>query len=252
MNGGKAMYRTTEFARATGVSVRTLHHYDKIGLLCPARSTNGYRLYRDSDLLLLEQIVVLKYLGLELRQIAELVTKRKGNLAAVLEAQRRALEEKRRQLDRAIYVLFDSERLLQNPEIQTAAVLENIIRVIDMQNNMDWVNRYYSEEGKAKLEERKHLWSPELQARVEREWAELFRDVEAALGEDPAGEKAQALAARWRSLVEQFTGGDPEITKGLRNLYADRPSWPSGMQERVPYDQRLWGFIGRAMNAAKK
>ena len=111
---------------------------------------------------------------------------------------------------------------------------------------------YYSAEAQAKLEERKHLWSPELQARVEREWAELFRDVEAALDEDPASEKAQALAARWKSLIEQFTGGDPEIVKGLRNLYADRPNWPGAMQERIPNVGRLSEFIGKALRAGGK
>ena len=66
--------------------------------------------------------------------------------------------------------------------------------------------KYYSEEGKAKVQARRPLWSPELQERVSKEWAGLFHDVEAALDQDPAGETAQALVERWNKLLEGFTG----------------------------------------------
>jgi MerR family transcriptional regulator, thiopeptide resistance regulator len=82
--------------------------------------------------------------------------------------------------------------------------------------------KYYSDEGNAKVEARRPLWSPELQERVSKEWSGLFRDVEAVLDQDPAAETAQALAERWIKLVEAFTGGDPEIAQGVKNLYADR------------------------------
>ncbi len=122
-----------------------------------------------------------------------------------------------------------------------------------MQDNMDWSKKYYSEEAQARIEERKPLWSPELQERVSREWSELFRDVEAALGENPVGEKAQALAARWKKLVEGFTGGDPQITAGLSRMYQDRPNWPASMQRRMqPFsNKKVWDFIQKAFAAGK-
>ena len=76
-----AVYRIREFAALAGVTVRALHHYDRLGLLKPGgRSASGYRLYRDSDLARLEQIVVLKFLGLPLQQIGRLL-QRKSPLA---------------------------------------------------------------------------------------------------------------------------------------------------------------------------
>jgi DNA-binding transcriptional MerR regulator len=64
-----AVYRIREFAALAGVTVRALHHYDRLGLLKPSgRSDRGYRLYRDCDLARLEHIVVLKFLGLPLKQ----------------------------------------------------------------------------------------------------------------------------------------------------------------------------------------
>jgi len=68
----KHCYQVHEFAQLSGVTVRALHHYDREGLLKPAaRSAAGYRLYTDRDLVRLEQIVVLKFLGLSLREIRQ-------------------------------------------------------------------------------------------------------------------------------------------------------------------------------------
>jgi transketolase len=117
-----------------------------------------------------------------------------------------------------------------------------------MQSDADWASKYYSEEGKAKVEERKALWSPELQARVTQDWNDLFRDVEAALGEDSASPKAQALAERWRRLVSEFTGGDPEIQNGLNKMYADQNNWPEP-QRGHQIKPEIQEFITRAMKA---
>jgi len=95
-----------------------------------------------------------------------------------------------------------------------------------MQNSMDWSKKYYSSEAQEKVEKRKKLRSPELQERVSRKWAKVITDVESALGEDPVGPKAQALAARWRKLLEGFTRGDPEIQKGLNKMWSDQANWP--------------------------
>src|SRR5450756_136682 len=95
-------YHTREFAKIVGVTVRALHHYDRIGLLKPRRTPAGYRVYSTRDIELLEQIVVLKFIGIPLRKIA--VLKRAGpeRLAQSLLAQRGTLERKRQLLDQAI------------------------------------------------------------------------------------------------------------------------------------------------------
>ena len=104
------LYQVQEFADVAGVTVRTLHHYDRLALLQPQRTQSGYRLYRLSDLERLEQIAALKLLGLPLREIKELLDRDTRRLPEVLCAQRRALEEKRRQLDRVIHAITDLER----------------------------------------------------------------------------------------------------------------------------------------------
>ena len=63
------MYQARQFANLAGVTVRTLHHYDRMGLLRPRRSQSGYRQYGDRDLERLEQIVALKFIGVSLGDI---------------------------------------------------------------------------------------------------------------------------------------------------------------------------------------
>ena len=245
------VYRIREFATLAGVTVRALHHYDRLGLLKPSgRSRSGYRLYRDRDLVRLEQIVVLKFLGLPLKQIAMLL-KRESSLADALRRQQVVLAGKRRQLDLAIPAIRRAERSVESGGDPDWELFKTIVREIEMQNSTDWSKRYYSEDAKAKIEERKALWNPELQAQVTEQWTALIADVTAALAEDPAGPNAQALAARWRTLVEGFTGGDPEVQQGLNKMWADKDNWPAENRDRFHIDPRVQEFIVKAMNSEK-
>lgn len=245
------VYQAHEFAALAGVTVRTLHHYDRVGVLKPSgRTEAGYRLYAARDLVRLEQIIFLKFVGLSLKQIGGLLNGKAANLPAALRSQRRALEEKRRRLDAASQAVAEAERTIVPGREPDWQIFKNIIEVIEMQNNTEWMMRYYSDEARAKVEERKKLWSPELQEKVSKQWADLIRDVEAALGEDPASPRVQALAERWRKLVEGFTGGDPQIQAGLNALYADRTNWPAGFPK--PYSEAVQAFMMKALKVRPK
>ncbi len=72
-----ALFRARDFAERAGVTVRTLHHYDRLGLLKPSRYTqSGHRLYGEGELARLQQIVTLKFIGLPLKQIKELLSEK--------------------------------------------------------------------------------------------------------------------------------------------------------------------------------
>jgi DNA-binding transcriptional MerR regulator len=247
-------YKAREFAALAGVTVRALHHYDRLGLLRPKRTLNGYRTYGEQDLVRLEQIVALKFIGLPLRRIKELLDREGLGLAGALEFQRRVLEAKRGLLDQAIAAIRKAEAAVAAGQRPATTILQKIIEVMEMQNDAEWTTKYYSEAAKAKMAERGKTWSPESQERVSREWKELIQDVEAALGEDPADETGQALAARWMGLIAEFTGGDAEVASGLKKLYADNANWPGeAKQQMQPFQIKgeVWGFIKQAMTVRK-
>src|SRR5215210_6704698 len=107
-NGG--LYQASEFAELTGVTVRTLHHYDRLGLLKPTgRTAAGYRLYGERDFARLQQVLTLKFIGLPLKEIKELLDRKTLDLAGVLSLQREILEAKRRQVELALRAVERAE-----------------------------------------------------------------------------------------------------------------------------------------------
>ena len=99
------MYHIKEAAQLSGVSVKTLHHYDKIGLLVPQKSENGYRTYSQADLERLQVILYYKYLGFSLEKIAELLSQDEQALLPHLVRQLECLKQERDRLDTLISTL---------------------------------------------------------------------------------------------------------------------------------------------------
>lgn len=98
-NRETTLYQAQDFARRAGVTVRTLHHYDRMGLLKPSSYTaTGYRLYGERDMARLQQIVTLKFIGFSLKQIKELLGQREFDLKATLRLQREVIEAERRHI----------------------------------------------------------------------------------------------------------------------------------------------------------
>ena len=251
-------YRVQQFSELAGVTVRALHHYDRLALLKPQRTNSGYRLYCSSDLDRLERIVALKFIGLPLKQIKTVLDRDTRALPAVLRSQRRALEEKRRRLDIAIEAIRGAEHSAQVNGAPDASVIRRIIEVIEMQENTEYFRQFYSDEAWAELERRRADMTPEMRQRAEdgtRRWMELFRDVEAAMAAnaEPASDEAQQLGRRWQSLVNEFTGGNAGINEGLRKVWAKRGDWPSAMQKQAgPFmDQRVWDYMSRVFASSQ-
>jgi len=106
-------YQAHEFAKRAGVTVRALHHYDRLGLLKPnGRTEAGYRLYTDRDLIRLEQIVALKFIGFPLSQIRDLLNRKDLDLSEMLRQQRQIIAEKRDHLDRAVGAIERAEQVV--------------------------------------------------------------------------------------------------------------------------------------------
>jgi len=248
-NDTENLWQTKQFAGLSKVTVRALHHYDRIGLLKPKHyDRNGFRLYSEADFARLQQITTLKFIGFSLNQIKEILGCREFDLAETLQLQRKIIEAQRNRLDLVLEAINRAEKVFEQDGATDWESFNQIIEVINMEQNMDWTKKYYSESAQAKIEERKSLWSPELQERVTRDWNELTRDIEAAIadGVAPSDEQAQALAARWNALIDEFTGGDKEIREGLNKMYSDEKNWPQTSWKK-PYSDDVQNFIAVAM-----
>src|SRR5215831_4796848 len=143
------IYQASEFADRAGVTVRTLHHYDRLRLLKPSgRTAKGYRLYGERDFARLQQIVTLKFIGFPLKQIKSILDRNSFDLAAELRRQREVIAEQRSRLELAIKAIEKVERVLASTSEPDWELFAEIIEVINMQADMSWTDKYYSEEAK--------------------------------------------------------------------------------------------------------
>jgi DNA-binding transcriptional MerR regulator len=236
-------YQIQKFADLTGVTVKALHHYDRLGLLKPQRSLSGYRLYVEHDLERLEQIVALKFLGFPLRQIKVVLDRATLELPDALLLQRKALEEKQKFLARAMRAIVAAEKALDSGKNSNPAILKRLIEVINMQSDVDAMKKYYSEEAWSKV-------GPRYEGEFSQEWIDFNRDVEAVLDRDPASEKVQALAERWMAL----SSSDPEVWEGAAKAWADRKNWPAALQQCNAefHWEKIIPFLQQAVTAYRK
>jgi DNA-binding transcriptional MerR regulator len=238
-------YRVQQFAERAGVTVRTLHHYDRLGLLKPRRTCAGYRVYVDTDLAVLEQVVALKFLGFPLRDIRAVLRKNPHEMADILRAQQLMLVEQRQRIDRAIRVIREAERRLRASEPRDMTVIATIIEVLTMQNQNTDAEQYTVLLDR-KIEALKGM-SAEQRTRLQEEWGALGHDIEAALGQDPAGPVAQALADRWVAMLAVFNRGQP-VPRDLVRAEAARFDPATFPSASGPFtNPAVWAFIEKAL-----
>jgi DNA-binding transcriptional MerR regulator len=229
-------HRIGEFAELAGVTVRALHHYDRIGLLKPQRSNSGTRLYSLKDLECLEQIAALKFLGIPLREIKLLLKHGPLTLSDSLHVQRQALTEKKHLIDRAIVAIEAAQKAIQSGQTTDASILRKIIEVIDMQPQENSMRKYYTEQAWTERAQLRDQWE-HAPAETREKWRQtsqqLFAEIEAALDLDPASDAAQALTKRWLLLAETAHGGNEGIRAGGIEAWKDRLNWPQDEQDRL-------------------
>jgi DNA-binding transcriptional MerR regulator len=226
-------YRIGEFAKLAGVTVRALHHYDRIGLLKPQRGSSGFRLYRLEDLERLEQIAALKFLGIPLQEIKLLLKHGPLTLVDSLRVQREALAEKRRLIDRAAVAIEAAEKVIQSGQTTDASILRRIIEAIDMQPQENFMRKYYTDQAWLDKERIVQETPPEVRQKNIKAWQQLFAEIEAGIDLDPASASAQALTKQWLRLAETAHGGNEAVRAGNIEAWKDRPNWPREQQDKL-------------------
>lgn len=243
-----APMKVGQLAKQTGVSIRTLHHYDEIGLLKPSHRTEaGHRLYTPGDIARLQQIKSLQHLGLSLAEVREWLDRSDYSPLRVIEIHLDRLDEKmdlQRQLRRCLETL--AARYRQEEALTVEEVTETIREVMMMEG-------YYTPEQRAQLEKRGQMLGEERIREAEAEWRELFVALEAEMkkGAEPDAESVKPLGRKACSLIDEFTGSDPGIRQSLGNMY--RQEGPSKVlgAHGFKFDPAVFEFLQKAMLAVR-
>lgn len=236
MDDTQHYFSVGEFAKQAGVSVRTLQHYDKIGLLKPAtRSEGGRRLYTPLDVARLQQILTLKMLGLPLSEIKQLLVTDADELQRVLTRQKQALKEKVRQLEQIIGTI---ERAEQASGALNLTHFVDIIQEINMSHQTDWLHQFLSDDQQAQLIQQTQEQTLAEQKQTGEAWQTLFQDIQAYLEGDADPARQQTLIARWQTLMETYTTGDTNLQTNLENAYTQLETLAD--RDDFPEDLRTW------------
>lgn len=238
-----------ELARRTGLTVRTLHHYDEIGLLRPSTRTRaGHRLYGREEVERLQQIASLKYVGLSLDQIRRCLTRPEYSLERALNLQIERVEEQIGRQERLRDLLRHLRDRLRATE---GASVEDLTRTIEVTIMHE---KYYSPEQRKQLEQRREDVGQERIEEAQREWQELFAAYTEAMkrGLDPASDEVRSLARRSAALIEEFTGGDPGIAASLQSMYRGEGAETVLASRGMRMEPSLWEYMGRAAAALRE
>ena len=242
----RRLYSISTFAQKACVSLRTLRYYDAVGLLSPSQHTEaGYRLYSEEDLLTLQHILALKYLGFSLGEIRQCLKREPQQLETTLARQKAMLRDKRLQLDAILKAIAHVETLLQTGDCTREAIVR-VIETIQMEQTKDWAKKYFSDAQLQKMEElsqssyspearaeiNRRTWTEADQERVNVQWAYLASESQklAEAGVGPGAEEAQALAHLKHELLFGFTQGDPDVEAGLKKFWDSHNALPKAEQ----------------------
>jgi len=207
-----------ELARRTGLTVRTLHHYDEIGLLKPSLHTEaGYRLYTAADVARLQQVLSLRQLGFSLEEVRDCL-ERPG--FTPLEVVRLHVARLWKQIELQRKLCERLEALAEHFHSAGEVSADEFLQTIEV---MTMIEKYYTPEQLAQIDDRKAALGEERIKVANAEWPPLFAAVRAEMdaGTDPTDPKVQALAQKWYGLLDEFTGGDSGLFNSTRNMYAN-------------------------------
>jgi len=204
-----------ELARRAGLTVRTLHHYDSIGLLTPSvRTDAGYRLYDGGDIARLHQIQALRRFGLQLADIGTYLASPDASLSTILDQQIAALT---RQIDQAAVLREQLARLKRDMSAGTEPDLAAWLTTLEL---MTMYDTYFTKD------ELKRLPFLTGDAACIAEWEALVARLRTLMeqGVAPTEPEPQALSQQWMRMLERDTGGNPDFMVRLLAMQAHEPA----------------------------
>ena len=231
--------RVGDLARAAGTTVRTLHHYEEVGLLEPTRDpASGHRLYSKRDIQRLQKVQLLRGLGLSLTDIAAMLDGSGIPFGRIIRLHRARLEDRKAEIGSLLLRLDAVEARLGKGGRVATDELFSLMEAITM------FEKHYTPEQLDELRKRREALGDDRIRQGQQDWTDLIAQVRSAVeeGTPPDSDQGRELAARWQSLIEQFTGGNSGIRDSLQKAYAAEP----GSWDQFGIDKPMREWIGRA------
>ena len=243
-------YTVKGLAKISGVSVRTLHWYDAIGLLKPfSKGTNNYRYYEEQQLLRLQQILFFKELGFALNDIQKLLSQNDFDNIKALNAHRKILED---EIVRKNDLIITIDKTIQHLRGKKAMKDEELYYGFDLNRQKEYeqylVNEYgtKAEDLLKQSHRRTAKWDKDEWDDVKNTGDQIHKELTNAINSNlaPESEEVQDIIQRHYEVQNRFYDLTQEVYIGLADLYAQHPDFKKFFDV---YHPKMIEYIGKAM-----
>jgi MerR family transcriptional regulator, thiopeptide resistance regulator len=241
------MFTVKQLSKLAGVTPRTLHHYDAIGLLKPSRiGANGYRYYEQESLLRLQQILFYRELDIPLDEIRKIMGRPDFDVLEALQGHKQALNQDVNRLSRLI-----------------ATVDTTILHLkgLSTMSDQEYFRGFTPEEEEKYTEEAAQMYDPATVKASAKKWKSytpaekkniggegnaVYSELLAAMSKGAGSVEAQSAVEHWHRHIQYFWTPDDDQLLGLADLYNDDPRFRGNFDKISP---GLAGFIREAVKA---
>jgi DNA-binding transcriptional MerR regulator len=231
----RSMLTVKQLSKLAGVTPRTLHHYDEIGLLKPSRvGENGYRYYGEESVLRLQQILFYRELGIPLEDIKKIIGRRDFDVMGALRSHKDALQKQVARLNRLINTVDNTiDHLKGNYTMSDNAYFEGFSEE-EQEKYAAEAEQLYDVET---VRESNRKWKAYSAAKKESIMAEgkaVYTDMIAAMPKGAANKDVQAIVERWRKHLDYFWTPKLDQLLALANGYNDDPRFKANFDKMHP------------------
>ena len=229
------MFTVKQLSKLAGVTPRTLHHYDAIGLLKPSRvGDNGYRYYGEDALLRLQQILFYRELDIPLDDIKKIMGRRDFDVLGALQSHKDALKKQMARLNRLINTVDNTINHLKGNNIMSEkAYFEGFNEEEQEKYALEAEGLYGAEGVRASMKKWK-AYSEEQKQRIMEEGSKTYTDMIAAMPKGADSLEAQAIVERWRKHMDYFWTPKLDQLLDLANGYNDDPRFKATFDKMHP------------------
>jgi MerR family transcriptional regulator, thiopeptide resistance regulator len=218
-------WKVGEISKLTGITIRTLHHYDEIRLLRPTfRTDTGHRLYTEDDIIKLQQIMSLKELDFSLEEIKEFFENPEYNPKEVIEMQLERLTKEiklKEELKQQLQELWEVFHSWKKPN------LEQFIKSIEL---IKAQKEYFTQEEINRMKMHYNKLNNVEVDKIAKSWNQLISLLQSEMenGTSVDNPRVMELAEKWKQEMDYFSGGDMGIIYSAERYYAENPHAAKG------------------------
>ncbi len=227
-----------ELARLTGITVRTLHHYDELGLVVPSqRTVAGYRLYDDADVIRLQQVLLFRELGLPLDDIARAIDEA-GDRQALLHQHREVLLQKRARLDAMLAALDSALGTLEKGQVMQPDDVKQMFAGFDpSQYEEEARQRWGDTDAYKESARRTRRYGKAEWDQIQTDWQAIYAELAAQMtaGTPVTDPAVQVLVEKHRAHIDRwFYPCSIEMHRGLGQMYVADARFAANLDKVAP------------------